>query len=260
MTKSTQPPGVPSLEARLEAARSSGGLALMHHRWAHLLFLHWAIPVEAVRLLVPRELDIDTFDGQAYVGLIPFTMTGVRMSGMPAVPWFSRAHEVNVRTYVHRQGDDPGVWFFSLDVNHRLACWGARRFFHLPYQYARIRMESTAGAALRIDYASERLAPGPRPANCRLSYEVQGAPVPAAPGTLEHFLIERRILYAQTKSNLYLGSVHHPPFDVQRARLLELNESLLAAADIIRPDFPPLVHYAEEMHVRVDPLKRVKQP
>ncbi|MEO6811645.1 MAG: DUF2071 domain-containing protein [Isosphaeraceae bacterium] len=230
----------------------------MRHQWAHLLFLHWAVPVEAVRPLVPRELDIDMFDGQAYIGLIPFTMTGVRMSGLPAVPWFSRAHEVNVRTYVHRQGGDPGVWFFSLDINHRLAYWGARRFFHLPYQYARMCLEKTDGSALRIDYASERLAPGPRPADCRLCYEVQGEPAPVEPGTLEHFLIERYILYAQTGTNLYLGRVHHPPYPVQRGRLLSLDESLLAAAGIVRPDTPPLVHYAEGVSVRVNPLRRVK--
>jgi uncharacterized protein YqjF (DUF2071 family) len=258
MTTSAQAPRAPSLEARIGATKSPGGLTLMRHRWAHLLFLHWAVPVEELRPLVPRELDIDTFEGQAYVGLIPFTMTGVRLSGFPAVPWCSRAHEVNVRTYVHRQGDDPGVWFFSLDVNHRLAYWGARRFFHLPYQYARIQMKKTDGAASRIDYDSERLGPGPRPATCRLSYEVQGVPSPVAPGTLDHFLIERYILYAQKETKLYLGRVHHEPYPVQGARLLAMEESLLNAAGIDRPSTPPLVHYAEEVRVRVDPIYQIK--
>src|SRR5262249_49930986 len=103
-------------------------------RWRALTFVHWEVSVDALRPLVPEPLAIDTFDGKAYVGLVPFTMTGVRpLRYLPALPGLSAFHETNVRTYVHLGGRDPGVWFFSLDAANTPAVWAARRFYHLPY-------------------------------------------------------------------------------------------------------------------------------
>src|SRR3954464_8579029 len=108
---------MPSLSApysdidRIAPTRRPDDWVVMRQRWAHLLFLHWEVPAESVRPLVPAGLDLDLFEGKAYVGLIPFTTTGVRPPGLPPVGGMSRAHEVNVRTYVHRGGRDPGVWF-----------------------------------------------------------------------------------------------------------------------------------------------------
>ena len=92
--------------------------AIMHQRWAELGFLHWPVPVAALRDLIPRALTVDTHEGQAYVGVVPFTVTGARPMLMPPLPWVSDFHEVNVRTYVHLDGADPGVWFFSLDASN----------------------------------------------------------------------------------------------------------------------------------------------
>src|SRR5947199_10426306 len=105
--------------------------ALMRQDWHHLLFLHWEIPPQELQALVPPELTIDTFEGKAYVGLIPFTLSNVRPVLTPPIPWLSKFHEVNVRTYVHRDGRDPGVWFFSLDTSSTLAVEGARAFYNL---------------------------------------------------------------------------------------------------------------------------------
>ena len=98
----------------------------MHQRWAELGFLHWPVPAEALRDLVPRGLTIDTHEGQAYVGVVPFTVTGARPMLMPPLPWVSDFHEVNVRTYVHLEGTDPGVWFFSLDASNPVVVAAAR--------------------------------------------------------------------------------------------------------------------------------------
>src|SRR5690349_20824053 len=84
---------------------------VMHQRWHHLLFLHWTVPAAALRTLLPPGLTLDTFEGRPYVGLVPFTMTGVRPARLPSFPPLSNFHETNVRTYVHREGRDPGVWF-----------------------------------------------------------------------------------------------------------------------------------------------------
>ena len=100
---------------RISPAREPDAPAVILQNWHHLLFLHWEIPPQELQRLIPPELTIDTFEGKAYVGLIPFTMTGVRPVLTPPLPWISSFHEVNVRTYVHRDGNDPGVWFFSLD-------------------------------------------------------------------------------------------------------------------------------------------------
>src|SRR4051812_24259993 len=101
---------------RLAPGRCPDRQPVMYQKWRSLLFLHWALPPEAVRPLLPAGLDLDVYQGSAYVGLVPFTMRGVRPVGLPAVPWLSNFHETNVRTYVHAGGRDPGVWFFSLDA------------------------------------------------------------------------------------------------------------------------------------------------
>jgi uncharacterized protein YqjF (DUF2071 family) len=230
------------------------GLSLMHHRWAKLLFLHWEVPVEVIRALVPSGLEIDTFGGRAYVGLVPFTMTGVRPSFAPPIWGLSSFHEVNVRTYVHYQGRDPGVWFFSLDAASTLGVLGARWTLRLPYHRARMSLKEDVGP---IDYRSERLWPGPTPAGCQIRYEPEGEPAPAASGTLDFFLLERYILYSRAAGRLLKVQVHHRPYPAQGARVDRLEESLLAASGIKRPAQEPIKHYAAEVRVSVFPPRAV---
>ncbi|AMV37679.1 YqjF family protein [Planctomyces sp. SH-PL62] len=240
---------------RISPTLRPAGRTSMRQRWAELLFLHWPIPAETLRPLIPDALEIDAFDGVAYVGLVPFTMTGIRYSWAPPVPGTSRFHEVNVRTYVHYRGRDPGVWFFSLDAANALAVRVARRFWGLRYHFA--RMSLTRGPE-GIAYRSDRLWPGPAPAGCDLAYQPEGTPRASAPGTLEHFLAERYILYTTHRGRLLSGRVHHPPYPLQPARVLHLEESLTAAADVPRPiGVDPLAHYASEVRVRVYPLRPV---
>lgn len=222
--------------------------------WHHLLFLHWIVSIEQLRPLVPPDLELDTFDKNAYVGLIPFTMTGVRPPFAPPLGPLSRSHEVNVRTYVHFRGADPGVWFFSLDAANPLAVVGARALFKLPYFLARMHLREQAGA---IDYFSERQLAGPRPAVCRVRYRSLDAPSPAVPGTLAHFLVERYALYARSGGRLYRGRIHHLPYPLQSAEVPSLDESLIAAAGIRHPSAEPLMHYARHVHVEVFGLQRV---
>src|SRR5690606_7514720 len=108
-------------------------LVVMHQIWRYVLFLHWSIPPERLRPLLPPGLELDLYRGEAYVGLVPFTMTGVRPVLTPSIPFVSSFHETNLRTYVHVEGRDPGVWFFSLDAASTLAVIGARAALSLPY-------------------------------------------------------------------------------------------------------------------------------
>jgi uncharacterized protein YqjF (DUF2071 family) len=228
---------------------------LLRQRWAKLLFLHWAVPPEEVRPLLPPGLELDTFEGRAFIGLVPFTMAGIRPSGLPPLPGLSRTHEVNVRTYVHRVGRDPGVWFFSLDAAHGLGVRFARRFFHLPYHHARMSLSSGDGSSHH--FRSERLGSGPERASCEVRYRPRGPVEPARPGTLEFFLAERYILYAPRAGSLYVGRVHHAPYPLQEAEAEIRTETLLAAAGIRRPDEAPIAHYAEQVSTRIYPIRRV---
>jgi uncharacterized protein len=223
--------------------------------WHHLLFLHWVVAAEQLRPLVPSALDLDLFEGRAYVGLVPFTMTGVRPVGLPAVPGLSNFHETNVRTYVHRAGRDPGVWFFSLDAANPIAVAIARTFVHLPYHHARMRMNVNPG---EIAFTSRRLWPGPRPATSAIVGTPVGTPAPARPDTLECFLVERYLLYATHRDRLYQGQIHHSPYPLQSAEVPIIDENLIAAAGIERPDAAPLAHYARGVRVEAFALSRVK--
>ena len=237
---------------RLAPTRRPHERAVMRQRWARLLFLHWSVPADDLRLLLPRGLDLDTYDGRAWVGLVPFVVTGARPVLLPPLPGVSTFDEVNVRTYVHDRGREPGVWFFSLDASSRVAVAAARVFFKLAYRFARIRAQTDDG---RVLFRSTRVAPGPLPAACTVGYGARGAVRHAAPGTLEHFLLERYVLYAADGEHLYRGRVHHEPYPVQDADVEGLDEDLLAAAGIRRPADPPLAHYASQVHVDVFPIR-----
>jgi hypothetical protein len=224
--------------------------AVMHQRWAELGFLHWPIPVAAVRALIPASLTIDTFDGQAYLGLVPFTVTGARPMLMPPLPWVSDFHEINVRTYVHHQGAAPGVWFFSLDASNPVVVAAARALFRLPYHHARIDMEVDAGGVV---FRSERASDE---ASCAVAYQPLGRPQPAAEGTLDYFLAERYILYTESGGRLWQAKVHHGPYPLQKAEATLTAETLIAAAGITPPDGPPpLVHFAREVNVEIFGLR-----
>ncbi len=232
----------------------------MHQNWQHLLFLHWEIPPSELQALVPAGLTIDTFEGKAYVGLVPFTMTGVRPVLTPPLPGVSSFHEVNVRTYLHRDGRDPGVWFFSLDASSTLAVAAARAAYNLPYFHAKIDFDASKDPLPKIAFRSHRDDPrGSSPAHLHVRYAPSdGVVAPAPVGTLEHFLVERYILYAQDESHhLHRARVHHQPYPVQRAEVMELDETLVWAAGVRRSDAAPIRHYAREVNVKVYPPERV---
>lgn len=214
------------------------GPPLNHQHWGSLLFLHWPVPVERLRPLVPPGLEIDTFDGAAWVGVVPFTLWGVRPAFVPALPLVSRSHELNVRTYVHREGV-PGVWFLSLDASNPLAVVGARIGFHLPYFLARQRLE-LPGETVR--FRSRRAHPGAPPATFEADWAPGEALPEARPGSLDFFLVERYCLYAEHGGRLLRTRVHHRPWPLRQARLTHYASTMLAAHGLPEPTDAPLVH------------------
>ena len=165
-----------------------------------------------------------------------------------------------MRTYVHRNGREPGVWFFSLDASSAIAVAAARAAYKLRYFHSTIDFNASTDPLPMVDFSSQRDDPqGQKPANCRVQYQpMEGIVAPAHPGTIEHFLIERYILYATDSDNrLYRARVHHQPYPMQRAEIFELDETLIWSAGIKRSEAIPLRHYAREVNVKVYPLRTV---
>jgi len=222
---------------------------IMKQVWHDLLFAHWPAPEEALRSLLPGELRIDTFGGHAWLGVVPFRMSGVRMRGTPPMPGLARFPELNVRTYVVRDGK-PGVWFFSLDAANALAVWAARRWFHLPYFWSAMRCEEEAGA---IRYESQRRHRVVPRASLRARYHALGPVFIAEPGSLERFLMERYCLYAADKQERIIRcDIHHPPWLLQIAEASFQENTMASAAGItIATTKPALLHFARRQEVAV---------
>ena len=194
--------------------------------WDWLAFLHWPLPPELVEPLIPAPLRLDTFAGQAWIGVVPFVMRNVRPRYMPALPWVSFFAELNVRTYVSID-NKPGVWFWSLDAANPLAVRTARTFFHLPYFDARMRW-SYRGETVR--YSSVRTHRGAAAAQFEAVYRPDGAIYRAQPGTLDHWLTERYCLYSvDDAGQVWRGDVQHQPWPLQPAAVMIDQNSLTDA-------------------------------
>ncbi len=199
------------MNARQSSSRVSRfrpeGPVVMRPKWNNLLFLHWEMAPELIAPMLPVGLELDLFAGRAYVGLVPFQMANVCPRFVPDLGRFShfytRFPELNVRTYVVRDGV-PGVWFFSLDAASSLAVVFARMWFKLPYFKARMRMRQTQDG---FDFWSKRLWPFPSRASCRVRFEPKGEALPARPGSLDEFLVERYVLYSKRGEQLFRGRV-----------------------------------------------------
>jgi uncharacterized protein YqjF (DUF2071 family) len=221
---------------------------IMQQTWNDLLFAHWPIAPEIMRPLVPSSLPLDTFDGQCWVAVTPFHMTGVRPRWTPPLPGLSAFPELNVRTYVN-YGGKPGVFFFSLDAGSQIAAWAARATYHLPYFHARM---SVAHQDRWIQYHSIRNS----------GAELRGRYRPSAPiqllnpGTLEHWLTERYCLYTVHRNYVYRAEIHHQPWPLQNAEAEFSINTMAESAGIALPKVPPLLHFAKRLEVLIWQLKK----
>ena len=222
-------------------------------RWAHaqswhrLLFAHWPLPPAALRGVVPDALPLDTFDGQAWLGIVPFVLSGLRLRGLPPLPWLSAFPELNVRTYV-TLGGKPGVYFLSLDAGNPLAVAGGR-LLRLPYCFAAMAVRFGGGAGGGwVHYASRRLVPTSLRAPdalLRASYRPLGRATAPPQGSLDAWLTERYCLYTvDRRGRVARLEIHHPPWRLQPAEAELAVNTMAAPLGLSLPDRPPLLHYA----------------
>ncbi|APR81259.1 Hypothetical protein A7982_06606 [Minicystis rosea] len=212
------------------------------------------MPAEAIAALIPKELSVDTFEGRAWVGVVPFTMKDVSPWWAPSVPGISNFHELNVRTYVHLRGEIPGVWFFSLDAAASIAVIAARTGWHLPYHRASMELVEEGS---EVRYSSRRSWPGPKPAELSLRYRIGESIGEAEPGTFEHFLAERYVLFADTGSGLSMGVVHHRAYPLHRAEVIEVSQNMVEVNGLPAVSGAPHVLYSPGVDVDVFALKKV---
>jgi uncharacterized protein YqjF (DUF2071 family) len=226
-----QPKSDSTRRARRELGRSR---PVMHQHWRDLLFLHWEFSPEVVEATLPTSLRVDTFGGKAYVGIVPFFMSNIRLGFLPPVSVASAFQELNLRTYVRDAKGTSRVWFYSLDSANPLAVAVARRFFHLPYRRARmgaerehgmIRFWSQVRGRERSEFEWERVGPTDKS---------------AASGSLDFFLVERYLLYAiERRGRLLRGRVRHAPYRLEPANVVSFDAALFSGSGLQRPSNPP---------------------
>ncbi len=227
---------------------------LMSQTWHDLLFANWPVQENQILKLIPPELTLDTYDHQAWISIVPFWMSHIHLRGLPAIPFFSKFSELNLRTYV-KLNDKPGVFFFSLDANHRIAVEIARFFFHLPYFHADIHFNRQNKNT--VHYHSIRYDHRVPKAEFLASYEPISEPFFAPTGSLAHWLTERYCLYCNHQDKIYRAEIAHQPWTLQHAKVDITTNTLAKSFQIELPNGIPTQYFSKKLDVLIWPLERI---
>ncbi len=228
-----------------------------YQHWRHLLFAHWRVAPAQLQTLLPPGLTIETFDDSAWLAVVPFSMERIRPWWSPAVPGISWFLETNLRTYVRHASGRSGVWFFSLDANHRLAVWVARKFWHLNYQTADLFMGQQHG---QIHYQGLRKSAPDVQYDMKIRLPASPNFRSAEPETLEHFLLERYHLIARRRSGQYcIGQVHHDPYQYVDLDSATITQTLCQSLGnwITAGQAPDHLAFSPGVNVAVSPLRHL---
>lgn len=226
---------------------------IMTQTWHNLLFAHWPIDPDNLRPHIPPQLELDTFRGKAWLGVIAFRLSKIRLRGTPEVGFVSHFNEINLRTYV-TVGGKPGVLFLSMDADNALAIAMARPWFRLPYTLADIDFERTEEDYLIDSRRHHKTEPE---AVFKATYRPAAQVCPAPPGTIEHWLTERYCYYTVTPEHTYRCEIVHPPWPLQAARANVESNTLAEALGIAVEPGQPLLHYSHKITALIWPLARV---
>jgi uncharacterized protein len=226
---------------------------IMTQTWNHVLFAHWPISLESIRDKIPDQLEIDMYNQNAWIGILPFYLNHLRLRNLPPIPLSSAFPELNVRTYVTYKGI-PGIYFFSLDADHQLAVLSARTFFHLPYYYAKMEIILNKD---EIEFKSTRRSSNQNAEMVALYHPVSKR-YHHQKDTMEYWLTERYRFYTTHKGDLYYEDIHHLPWSLQKAEAEFSKNTLLSALDIDVINSSPLLHYSESQKVLFWPIHRIE--
>ena len=229
--------------------------SVLRQRWAELAYFHWAYEPEVVQRRLPAGVTIDTFDGSAWVGLIPFEMRDVQLGPTPPVPWLGTFIEINVRTYVVDSLGRRAVWFFSLDGPRSAIVAVARSVFALPYCWAQAA-HVREGDQHR--YEMRRRWPRRPGASAEMSFAVGDAIPDDDVSDLDHFLTARWALLTQRRSRLLSGQVRHPRWPLHRVEDVHIDQSVIEAAGLPSPVGAPRALYSPGVDVEVAWFQNVR--
>lgn len=206
------------------------GQWMFYQEWNRAIFLHFEVPYDVLRKLVPEEIELDQLDGKCYVSIVPFTMENIRPRQLPAVSMVSDFDELNVRTYV-KVGGKPGVYFLNIEVGKSLSAFVSRTVSGLPYEKA--EMKRTADTYLSLNEKKKfflRL-------KFRTSDLIQSKTI------LEKWLTERYCLYVYVNEELFRYEIHHKEWPIKTILFenLELEYKIgdlhLTEADVIASQY-----------------------
>ncbi len=221
-------------------------LPSMRMVWHDLLFMHWPVAPAILGEMLPGNLQLDTWEGQAWISVVPFHMSGVAPRWMPNVPWLSKFPELNVRTYVIHDGI-PGVWFFTLDATNPIAVRTARRWFHLNYVDARIDIEREGNWLKYHSVRTDRKQPG---GELKVDYRPLGVASTAVPGSIAEWLTARYCLYVvNRKGQIFRGDIDHAPWQLRNAQIVMHRNSMLDPYGVDVSDGPQFIQFAERTDV-----------
>ena len=230
---------------RLAARAKPAGEPVMQQTWENLLFLHWPIDPALLRPLIPEPLQIDTFEGRAWIGITPFALTNLHLNQLPAIPGLSSFDEINVRTYVHHR-EHPGIWFFSLDASKLIPTLAARLFFMLPYFKAQMAFGQTGG---KYQFASLRTSPPE--ASFEVKWRVGMRLRDPDVDSLAFFLAERYCYFAVDEGAVYRTRIYHHPWILEEAFVEDYSSKMLASLGLPDPTIAPLAHFSRSMQVDI---------
>ncbi len=223
----------------------------MQQIWRSLTFLHWRYDPAIIAKTLPEQLTLDTFDGSAWVGLVPFLLAGVQPFGLPAIPWISQFPETNVRTYVRGPDGERGVWFYTLEADRLFAVLLARWWYRLPYRWAKMKVAKRGNT---VEYQSNRKSIFGN-GQTDIAIEI-GSAIETA--DFDHFLTARFRLYIAAAGRVAFAQIEHQPWPLQSARVIRLNETLMENSGVPRPQGEPVVHYSEELRITAEALQWTK--
>lgn len=218
-------------------------------KWCDITFLHWRYDVGEVQALLPPAVEVDTWDGAAWVSLTPFLMVDFRIGGLPPIPRLATFPETNLRTYVRGPDGRDGLWFLSLEAASLPVVLSASTVYGVPYRWADMSVDRLRRTPTEIRYRSHRRT-GPVVGH---DITVRVGPPCPSPTELDGWLTGRWRAWTTIAGRLAMAAVEHEPWSLHEATTMHLEESLLEAAGLPKPDGDPVVHYSPGVEVRLGP-------